>query len=246
MYISKHRRFSQACGGGVQYIPGHVEPFVDRVVSDFLPLSGKVVELGGAGLRFAIPVAAQGRAITVVDLDHTGLDIEQVVRRANAVGDESLDAQDLVSRIHTTSGDALEFLRSASADYTLIAAFRLAHFFSPEEMQEFFSLVYSRLIAHGSLAVSAMTPFNLPGGEKYNEIFCATEPCDPETPLYRVFQDTPESISIRESQNLGNRVNLVDSALIHQLAATVGFEVVVDSFKSTRIVAGFVLRKPAA
>ena len=79
MFIAKHRRFSQQPGCGVQYIPGHIEPFVDLVLKEFLPPEGDLLDLGGGGLRFALPVALGGRAITVVDLDGGGLDVGEIV-----------------------------------------------------------------------------------------------------------------------------------------------------------------------
>ena len=243
MFISKHRRLSECRGGGVQYIPGHIEPFVDLVVNNYLPRTGSILEIGGAGLRFAVPVAARGRQITVVDLDSSGLDVRSIVDRVNQNGDGDLQVDELCERIDTRVQSAAGFLHSPPARYTMIAAFRLAHFSSPHDFKRLFDLVQLALEPGGVFVISAMTPFNLPEMHDYNEVYLSTEPVRKSSPLYRAFRQDPEAQRVRRLQNLTPRVHFVSSELIGEHATTEGFELVVDAFASTRIVAGFVLRK---
>ncbi len=243
-FISKQRRLSQKEGFGVQYLPGHVEPFIDLVIDNYLPKNGKILDLGGGGLRFALPVALQGRKVSVVDLDRSGLDVEMVVNRVNENDGTSLDSKDLLTLIEIHESDVLEFLRTNRQPHTLITCFRVAHFMQPYEISDLFRLIHQALASEGLFAFSGMTSYNLPDKIEYNELFLNSEPVSTSTPLHRRFLDTPAAEDVRTGQNLMKEIHLVDSEFVASHAHNAGFEVVVDSYQSTRIVAGFIMKKP--
>jgi SAM-dependent methyltransferase len=242
-FISKQRRLSQKKGLGVQYLPGHVEPFVDLVINNYLPKNGKILDLGGGGLRFALPVALKGRKVSVVDLDRSGLDVEMVVNRVNQNDGTRLDAKDLLSRIEIYESDVLDFLRANSQLHSLITSFRVAHFMRPHEIPELFRLIHRALDVEGIFAFSAMTLYNLPDKIEFNELTLNSEPVSSRTPLHRRFLDTAAAEKVRTGQNLLKVFHLVDSDFVSTHAHNTGFEVIVDSYQSTRIVAGFIMKK---
>ena len=244
MFISEHRRLSQCPGGGIQYIPGHVEPFVDLVVSRYLPEEGAVVDLAGGGLRFAVPVALAGRRVTVIDLDPSSLDVRKIARRINEIQPElSVDIGQLEAVVEVEVAEVLSYLRSTSKRFALVCAFRFAHFLDPDQFVELLQLAYSVLGTGGILALSAMTPYNLPETASRNEVYLHSVPVNPGFRLFRRFRKDQTSRGVREQQNLAEKVHLVHSEFIHQVSKETGFEILEDSVKSTRIVAGFVLRK---
>jgi SAM-dependent methyltransferase len=247
VFVSEHRRLTSRSGHGVQYLPGHVEPFVDLVLEEYLPDKGEILDLGGGGLRFALPVAATGRSITVVDLDPTVADLAMIVDRVNANDSSSLVAEQLASLIERQVGDGLEYLATTNRSFTLITAFRVIHLFSPRQIEEFFRVTYNALQPDGCLVVSGMTAFNLPITEELvlNEVFESSEPVDEAQRLYRRFSKDQRASEVRRAHNLAAETHLLDSEFVAHQAHESGFDVVVDSYQSTRIVAGFVLQKRA-
>ena len=245
MFISKHRRLTPRPGHGVQYLPGHVEPFVDLVIERYLPDEGEILDLGGGGLRFALPVAATGRSITIVDLDPTVVDLAMVVDRVNANEGSSLVAEELASLIERQVGDGLDFLATTARSFALITAFRVIHLFSPRQIEGFFRLAHEALEPDVYLAVSGMTAFNLPLADEpvFNEIYESSEPVNNDQLLYRRFSQNPSAFEVRKAHNLAAKTHLLDSEFVAGQAHDSGLVVVVDAYKSTRIVAGFVLRK---
>jgi hypothetical protein len=90
-----------------------------------------------------------------------------------------------------------------------------------------------------------MTAHNLTIDDEmeHNEVFENSAPIDLGQPLYRRFLDTPLAAEVRRSHNLDARFHLFDSEFVAEMASAHGLDIVVDAYKSTRIVAGFVLRK---
>jgi spermidine synthase len=222
-----------------------VEPFVDLIIEEYLPDEGEILDLGGGGLRFALPVAAAGRSITVVDLDPTVADLAMVVDRVNANEGSSLVAEQLASLIERQVGDGLDFLTATTRSFALITAFRVIHLFSPRQIEEFFRLTYEALEPDGNLVVSGMTAFNLPVTEEqvFNEVFESSEPINEAQRLYRRFSKDQRASEVRKAHNLAVETHLLDSEFVAEQAHNFGFDVVVDAYQSTRIVAGFVLQK---
>ncbi len=242
MFISLERRKSSVAGTGIQYIPGHVEKFVDLVADVYVRAGAKVLELGGGGLRFAVPVALKGMDITVVDLDRESLDTGMVVERVNSNGTLRLDAAVLSRRIKAVERGALEFLGDCGPDYDLIAAFRLVHFFSPPEVERFFELAAGALRRNGVLAFSSMTLHDLPLRSEFNEIHRNSAPVDPRDECFREFRRDAAAGKVREEQNLKERVHCLDARRVRRLADRFWFEVLLSGFPATRIVEGHVLK----
>jgi hypothetical protein len=97
------------------------------------------------------------------------------------------------------------------------------------------------------LVVSGMTAFNLPITEELvlNVVFESSEPVDEAQRLYRRFSKDQRASEVRRAHNLAAETHLLDSEFVAHQAHESGFDVVVDSYQSTRIVAGFVLQKRA-
>lgn len=235
---------SRQTGHGVQYLPGHVEPFVDLVINDFVPDEGEILDLGGGGLRFGLPVARLGRRVTVVDVDPTGLDVEMVVQRVNENEGTELDPGEITPLLDLIECDALDFLRTNRREFALITAFRVAHFMDPDQVAELFRSTYRASSFGGRFAFSAMTPYNLPDAAELNEVYRWTRPVAENYPYFRVFLDDPEADQVRQSQNLGRHVHVVDSEWVAARARETGYDVLIDGVTATRIVAGFVMGKP--
>jgi hypothetical protein len=240
-FISAERRYSGVAGTGVQYLPGHVEPFVDLVLARYVPAQGEIADLGGGGFRFAVPIALAGRRITVVDADPSGLDIRVIADRVNENGKVYVDDA-ARARIDIHVGDVLAFLATATTQWALLSAFRLVHFLDPGAMERFFQLAAARLAPGGLLAVSGMTPFDDGDRSRPNEVFAHSAPVTPSNPLFRSFVDTPAAKSVQTAQNLQAQVHLIDDGFIAAAAERWGFRVLVSGFRSTRIVEGFVLQ----
>jgi hypothetical protein len=243
MYISPERKVSAIPGTGVQYIPWHDEQFVDFVVENYLPQTGRILDLGGGGLRFAIPVALKGKSILVVDLDEAGLNIEDIVRRSNEFGKIHINFADVINYITTKVDNILSFLERDDRTYQLITAFRLVHFFSPLVLDIFFSLISLRLDQQGTFAFSGVTPYNVKEKDTLNEIFANSTACDPSNILYRKFNDSPEATAIKTKQNLPQCIHLINDEFIHSLADKYKLTVVAADIPSTKIVAGYLLKK---
>lgn len=243
MYISPERKISTVPGAGVQYIPWHDEPFVDFVVENFLPPAGPILDLGGGGLRFAIPVALKGKAVTVVDLDEAGLDIENIVKRANEFGKVYVKVDEVLPYVTVIKDNIFAFLEQNNEKYQLITAFRLIHFFSPTELDTFFSLISSSLGHEGVVAFSGVAPYNVNDKETLNELFINSAAVDPGNPFYRRFSDSPEAAAIRKNQNLAEYLHLIDEEFVQALAHKHNFTVVAADVSSTKIVAGYVVKK---
>jgi SAM-dependent methyltransferase len=243
VFISKHRRLSRQIGHGVQYLPGHVEPFVDLVISEYLPDDGEILDLGGGGLRFALPVALLGRRVTVVDVDPSGLDLEMVVQRVNENEGSQLDLELIAPMLEMVESDLLDFLRTNTKRFDFIAAFRVAHFMNPAQFAELFRLTSRALLPGHRFAFSAMTPHDHTLATEFNEVYRCTRPVCDDFPLFRSFMDDPEADRVRSAQNLGAEVHFVDSEWVERSARSVGFCVLVKESAATRIVEGFVVEK---
>lgn len=243
MFISKERRISLVKGGGIQYICGHEETFIDFIVKKYLPQSGNILDLGGGGLRFAIPVALQGKIITVVDVDKNSMDIFDIVDRINKNGKIFVNLKRIQDKIRIIKSDIFNYLEATMESYNFISAFRVIHFFKPEEIESFFHLISKKLDKDGIFALSAMTAYNRKNYSELNEFFLNSSAVCADNKLYRKFNNTLEADDIRKKQNLPKYFHLIDSHFIGSKAAQCGFKVLERDILSTRIVNGYVLKK---
>jgi 2-polyprenyl-3-methyl-5-hydroxy-6-metoxy-1,4-benzoquinol methylase len=243
MYISPERKKSMIKGSGIQYIPGHEEKFVDFIVRNYLPDTGNILDIGGGGFRFAIPVAIKGKSITVVDLDKDSLDLEDIVNRVNKNGKMLVELKMVQRLIQIKLQNFFDFLEKTKNYYSLITAFRVVHFCSPELISRFFILVYDKLDQNGIFAFSGITPYNFSNNQEFNEIYLNSTPIEAKNILFRKFESTPEANNIIKQQNLPSYIHLVDSQYIYSQARRYGFEVIESDLQSTRIVGGYVLKK---
>lgn len=243
MFVSKERKISSKKGTGTQYLPGHDEPFVDFIIEKYLPDSGNILDLGGGGLRFAIPVALRGKEVTVVDMDPDALDIATIVGRVNSIGKLHIDLNTIRSLIKVENQNIFHYLKETNNQYSFISGFRVIHFNSSQMIAKLFSLVHSKLDKNGLFVVSANTIYNLPNTDEFNEIFLNSTELDSENSLYRKFNNTVEAESLREKQNLPQCVHFVDNQFVCSLAQAHGFEVIESDLQSTRVVRGYVLRR---
>jgi len=243
MFVAPERKRSSVGGTGIQYLPGHVDKFIDLVVDTYLPCVGSVVDLGGGGLRFAVPAALEGRAVSVVDLDKDGLDIGLIVGHLARNGTSSLEIQTLSDKISTYHQNVFEFLQSTDDCYDLITAFRLLHFFSGQEVARFLELANQRLSRNGLLAFSAMSLFNLPLSDEFNEIYLHSESVAASDPYFRRFRDDSVADGLRADQNLPERFRCFGTASVCELAKEYKFDMILGGFPATKIIAGYVLKK---
>lgn len=241
-FISRERKFSTVKGTGVQYIPGHEESFVDYVISNYVNDKEQILELGGGGMRFAIPAADKNKNITVVDSDKSSLDIKAIIQKVKSNEKVFVDEELVSSRINVVEGDVSSFLETSSKLYDLIVSFRVIHFFTPEKLRKFFELCSSSLAEDGTFVVSAITPYSNGNKDLTNEIFDNTAPVD-QSIYFREFVNSNEAQNIREAQNLSSRMHFVDESLVSQLCKEFGLELLESDISSTRVVAGYIIRK---
>ena len=238
--ISDERVFTSVAGAGVQYLPGHVEDFIDLVLNKYISTSGDILELGGGGLRFAFPAASRAR-VTVVDLDAAGLDVDAITKKVHENGKVQIDLPLVKKNIFPIISDALTFLEKDKAKYSLIATYRMVHFFSPKMIDDLFSLAKARMHSGALFAISGISFYELPFKERFNQLYINSSPIK-NNEYYRGFFDNEFANSIRNDQNLGDRMHFFDSSLITNLAKKHGFDVVLSGYPSTGIVEGYILK----
>jgi SAM-dependent methyltransferase len=226
----------------VQYIPGHIEPFVDLILGQYLPVDGPLLDLGGGGLRFAVPAAMAGRQVTVVDVDGSSLDVEFIVRRVNEVEGTSIEARALRSHIDVVESDIFDFLRSSAVEFSMVAAFRVIHFLTAREVSDLVRLMCDRVRPGGNVVLSAISPFVLPDVDQRNELYTNSAPINDGDDLHRRMMNTPDAQQLRREQNLPQDLLFIDTSFVAELARQVGFDIVVEGYQSTRVVAGYVLQ----
>lgn len=239
-FISEERAFSSVKGVGVQYIPGHKEEFVDLILTTYLPSDGEILELGGGGLRFALPVA-ETRSITVVDLDKESLNIIEISRKVEKNNKKATDLDAAMRRIKPVVSDALTYLSGSNECYSLIASFRLLHFFSTEELESFFELSRRKLKENGLLVFSGFGFYELPIKDRFNLLYINSVPVL-ESQYLRNIEDSEKGLLLRKEQNLGKRIHCFDLKLVSYFAQKYGFDIVLAGFPSTKIVEGYILR----
>lgn len=239
MFIAPERKTSTIKGTGIQYIPGHTDAFVDYVLNYLVPDAERIVDLGGGGLRFAIPAAQMGKQVKVVDLDSSALDVNFITGRVNKVGKCSLDSSTLIPLITPINADILEYLKQDEA-YDLITSFRFIHFLSPDQLKIFFERVSQRLKPGGILAVSALA---VEENQTENIIFKLTIPVQKENPMYRSWCGDYEAEKIRAQQNLGEFVHFLGRDYLTALADRTGLYLLKSDIYSTNVVRGYVLKK---
>jgi spermidine synthase len=242
-FVSPERKRSSVAGTGIQYIPGHVDPFIDVVLSHYLHPDARVLDLGGGGLRFGLPSAALKHPTTVVDLDADALNVTDIIRRVEENGKIAFDPDVIHRYLTTVCGDVFEYLGGVEESFDVVTAFRLLHFYDPMQVSKFFQSVH-RHMRPGSLFIfSGTTLWSLPLKQEKNVIFNNSEPVQSEFPYYRKFADTDEARSIRQSQNLASIIHCFDIPLVQSLAKEHNFEVLMAGFPSTAIVEGYVLQR---
>jgi SAM-dependent methyltransferase len=239
--ISDERAFTSVQGTGVQYLPGHIEDFVDLIIKKYIPQGGNILELGGGGLRFAIP-ACEKAIVKVVDLDPAGLEICNVMEKVKSNGKWTYDENSTISHLSTEVSDALVFLRTTNEKYDLIVAFRLLHFLTPEQIDEFFLHTKRCLKPSGIFVFSGFSFYELPLQRRHNTLFENSAPAENAKNIYfRKFQMGEEITKLRAQQNIGYFAHFFDNNHVAFLARKHNFRVLLSGFPSTGIVEGYIL-----
>jgi hypothetical protein len=242
-FISAERKVSKIKGTGIQYLPGHVEPLADLIIKEYLPSdAGLILDLGGGGLRFAIPVALQNRKITVVDTDSSGTDLDLIYNKLKKNKKVNLpDINLLRLNINIENEDIFGFLENSKAKYSLITAFRLIHFFNEKETDRFFRLVSFRIKKTGTLVISGFSRFE-EDDSTYNEIYCNSEPVSGNY-YYRKFLNNISALKIRQEQNLSLYFQIFSEEYLNEIIKKHNFKMIVGGLPSTRIVRGYIFTK---
>lgn len=243
LFISNERKVSTVPGTGIQYIPGHIEPFVDLIIKNYLPEEKNLIlDLGGGGLRFAIPVAMSGKKITVVDLDPSGIDLELICRRISEIGEFKLpDINLLRENIQMEMCNCFDYLEKASLSFSMITAFRLIHFFNEQEIVRFFQLVSKRIISGGRVFISAFSMYNS-DDNKLNEIYLNSEAVGNNN-FCRKFFPNDSALALQNSQNLSGFFHVFTSEYLKEFGQKVNLKMELGNLESTRIVKGYIFIK---
>ncbi len=240
MFVAPERKTSTVKGTGVQYIPGHVDPFVDHVLSAYLNVSDRMLDLGGGGLRFAIPAAIAGKSLTVIDLDSSAMNVDLIVDRVNKVGKLNLDSQAIKPLITTIECDVISYLKKA-AIYDLITSFRFVHFLDLNQLTQFFKYTSRCLELGGRLAISGLALSK--DSESKNAIYELTEPVYEDDLMYRKWNEGDQARRVQKEQNLGPFVHFLNEDYVNRLAGNFGYQLIECDIYSTNVVRGYVLEK---
>jgi SAM-dependent methyltransferase len=243
LFISAERKLSIIKNTGIQYIPGHIEPLVDLIIDKYLPGdNGDLLDLGGGGLRFAIPVASLNRKIIVVDLDKTALDIDLIFSKMKENGfADFFDLNLLKKNILTVVDDVFNFIETTKVSYSLITLFRVIHFFNENEVDHLFNLLSKRLRKDGKLVVSAFSQYN-DDNTTQNEIFSNSKPFLRNV-FYRKFIENNNTEKIQKEQNLGPLVHLFSEDYLKVYGEKHHLKLITGNLPSTRIVRGYIFTK---
>ena len=243
LFISSERKLSKIKNTGIQYIPGHTEPLIDMIKDKFLPVDNEnILDLGGGGLRFAIPVASLNKKIIVIDLDESAVDIDLIYSRMRKNRlPVFTDIHILKKNIIPVVDDVFHFLDTTEIRYSLITAFRLIHFLNEKGIDRFFRLVSDRLIEGGKFVVSAFIQYDGDNATN-NEIYSNSEPYKGNV-FYRKFYRNSLAEKIQTDQNLGPLVHLFSEKYLNEYGMKHNLRMIACNLPSTRIVRGFVFTK---
>ena len=239
------RKIANGGGFGIQYLPGHVEPYMDHCLS-LLAAAGaaNILELGGGGLRFALPameLAALGR-LTVVDPDAVALSVARVAAEV-AVPAAWLDRAATV--LEPWIGSAQDFFWDlpAGQSFDAVAAFRVFHFMTEAEFAATAAQVARCLVPGGLFLLSGLgrADHDCADGAD-NDFFRASQP--QPTPWYRRIDDRDPAVARQlAAQNLGDHMLFMTPDWMDPLLSGLGFSRVEPPMAATRIVSGHVFRK---
>lgn len=241
-FISPQRRLSVVRGGGVQYIPGHIEPFVDGVI-DLLRTSGdvaEILEIGGGGLRFATAASCLDAVTTlsVVEPDYASLDVDRALADAEAVK-ERLRAKSL---FYVMGEDRFFARLAADVRFDAVVSFRVFHFLDEANWERVLACVAAHLRPGGLFIFSGLSPVDQDSGETA-PLYKGSRPVGDDPDYRELDAAAPEVARAMAEQNLPGRMRFFPAeATVARLAAA-GFSLVRGPVRSTRMVHGFVFRK---
>ncbi len=237
-FITKERALSDHKGGGVQYLPGHVEPFIDHVLEDFLSKGRfkSALDLGGGGLRFALPASKYLSRITVVDMDPDSMDVNRIIARMKEVGNDAEGFHKEV--IEPVAGSILDYVEKDELDFDMVLLSRVIHFLPPDDLERLVKSL-GKLPADSHVFVSAIVKTDKQTGRP-NEFYRNTAPKVGDN--FRRFADSDEAIDLRKSQNLPNCLHIFTKDYLQRLFGT-QFSLVAEPIWATRTVQGFAFRK---
>lgn len=244
--ISPNKRLTEVPGRGVQFLPGYPEPYKQEVAA-FLRATADakvVVELGAGGLSFLFEILdiATIEQIICADPDFGSLNYQEIIRHYD-LGPEC--ARKIRDRCVLMSADAERFFEvlSPSVGIDFFVAFRLVHFFSPDEFQSFLHTVHSRLTPGGHMVLSAVGVIDHDHPGKKSELYEHSFPIA-DDPHYRRLDDLrPEARALMQEQNLQPELLFFEEDSLRTLTGQAGFKVVRGPKRATRIVDGYIFQK---
>lgn len=241
--VSAQRKISNIEGTGIQYLPGHEEPFADEVLRHLTTLGDglNLLELGGGGLRF-ISAAANLNVvanIAVVDTDYHALDYEKIGK----IAAENLVQIRTKCSFHVIDVRLFWDMLSPTPLFEAIVAFRLFHFFDPASFDKSIGDASKRLKSGGILAISgiASVDYNVPG--KQNQLYIHSAPIDGNKYYRKLDKNVDAVIKAMREQNLQEDILFFEEDLIDAIAKKYGLTKVSGPIKATRIVSGYILKK---
>lgn len=244
-FISPQRRISQLPGGGVQYIPGHTEFFVDAVV-DLVRRDqsmNTILEIGGGGLRFASAVAVISSVtdITVVEPDYASLDPIRALRDSTN-SEAILQQMKHKCAFHVVSEKRFFHLLKADVYYDMVASFRVFHFLDEESWERVIDAVRAHLRPGGLFVFSGLSPMDQDTGAE--SLLYQGSQAIGDDPDYRKLNTASSKVERAVSiQNLPSMMRFFPVDTTVRRLQTAGFNLVDGPFRSTRIVHGFIFQK---
>jgi len=238
-YIGRERKVSNFPGGGIQYIPGHDEPFIDYFISEYVAKQSFSIalELGGGGFRFALPASQYLQKIIVVDIDKESLDINKIIIKLKSLGNFS-DTY-VSSKIETEESDIFLYLSKTSTKFDLVVISRLIHFLDKDQMKHLIKLLEKVIKKDGLVCVSALT-LKEKNSDTYNEFYLNSHEVD--SIYYRKMNADEKTQNLLEKQNLPQKIHLFEKEYIQKIFSE-NFILIDGPYWATRTVQGFIFKK---
>ncbi len=245
--ISENKRLTKVKGTGVQFLPGYPEKFLDRVRSFIRNVDKKIniLEIGGGGLIYLLSLIDEsniGKYI-VIEPDITSTNYYDIIKHYN-LNEDLIRCSENKSVIINTSAETFFRDFTLNLNIDVILCFRVAHFFTPYQFNEFITACHRTLKKGGFLIISAIgkTDYEERFGSSTNEFYINSDPIDGAI-YYRSFSNNETGRKIIEDQNLKTNMLFFEKEYVENIFNRTGFKIAEGPIEATRIVDAYILRK---
>ncbi|WP_345993669.1 hypothetical protein [Sulfurimonas sp. HSL-1716] len=240
--VGDQRKVSNLLGTGIQYIPGHIEPYVDECVQEVQKYKPKrILEIGGGGFRFISEVITNEaiKEALIIEPDYYALDYKKILTKIDQL--ELIDLMEKKVNFFIGTDEKYFEINNIKMQFDCIAAFRVYHFSTPEKFQNIIQKFSEIMSENALLFLSGMCSLDYLTKEE-NIFFTNSMPINSEK-YYRKLDQTNEMVrDAITKQNLPENILFLDMEFIERSIGK-NFKVLKGPIMSTKIVAGYILQK---